>query len=268
MVHAEHSRQRATYRDRVPEQTEELWRRRASSFGSSAVEYADHRPDYAPEAIAWALSAANHAHDVVDVGAGTGALTGGLVSRGCRIVALEPDERMLAELHRRIPEALAVNAAAEALPLRDGSVDAVLAATSFHWFDRDRALAEFVRVLRPGGVLALLYNRDDESVPWVAEIGRLSRTSASSDRSDDDDDWFQHPRFDPPEVARFPHGQPRTAESMTSTVGTNSHTQVVSSEERAATLARVRNFLDTCPDTAHGTFTRPLITTVARVQRR
>ena len=252
---------------RVPEQTEELWRRRASSFGSSAVEYADHRPDYAPDAVAWALSAAGQANDVVDVGAGTGALTGGLVSRGCRVVALEPDERMLVELHRRIPQALAVTAAAEALPLRDGSADAVLAATSFHWFDREGALAEFARVLRPGGVLALLYNMDDESVPWVAEVGRLSRTSASSDRSDDDDDWFRHPLFDPPEVARFPHGQPRTAESMTATVGTNSHTRVVSLEERTETLARVRDFLDSRPETAQGTFTRPLITAVARARR-
>ena len=252
----------------MPEQTDELWQRRASSFGSSAAEYADHRPGYAPAAVEWALSTSGRADDVVDVGAGTGALAGGLVAPGRRVVAAEPDGRMLAELRRRVPQALTVTAAAEALPLRAGSVDAVLAATSFHWFDRERALSEFARVLRPGGVLALLYVRDDESVPWVAEVGRLSRTSASSDPSGHDEaDWLRHPCFAPPEVARFPHGQQRTAASMTSTVGTNSHTHVVSPQERAETLARVRDFLDSCPETAHGTFTRPLVTTVARVQR-
>lgn len=252
----------------MPDQSEELWQQRASSFGGSAADYADHRPGYAPDAVAWALSLAETTNRVVDVGAGTGSLTEELISQGCQVLAVDPDGRMLAELRRRIPGALTVTAAAEAVPLRDGAVDVVLAATSFHWFDRERALSEFARVLRPGGVLALLYNRDDETVPWVAELGRLSRTSASSDPADDDEDWFRDSRFDPVEVARFPHGQLRTAESMTSTIGTNSHTHVVSEQERRVTLARVRAFLDSCPATSEGTFTRPLVTMVARARRR
>jgi SAM-dependent methyltransferase len=62
---------------------------------------------------------------------------------------------------------------AEALPLRDGSLDAVTVGQAFHWFDAGRAVAELSRVLRPGGRLGLIWNARDESRPWVAEIGAI-----------------------------------------------------------------------------------------------
>ena len=76
---------------------------------------------------------------------------------------------MLAELHRQFPAAGA-SAVKRELPLADSTVDAVVVGQAFHWFDPDRALSEIVRVLRPGGSLALLWNHDDESDPFVAEI--------------------------------------------------------------------------------------------------
>ena len=56
--------------------------------------------------------------------------------------------------------------------MRDGSVDAVIVAQAFHWFDAGGALAEIARVLRPDGGLALVWNARDEAVPWVAELTR------------------------------------------------------------------------------------------------
>ncbi len=170
----------------MPDQDPDLWARRASSFGAAARAYAEHRPDYAAEAIAWCLAGAEgEVGRVLDLAAGTGALTGGLVAAGVAVTAVEPDPGMLAELHRRLPGVPAVIGTAEAIPLGDGSVDAVLVGTAFHWFDEARALPEIARVLRPGGVLALLYNNLDESVPWAVEADDLARTSVSVPRPDD-----------------------------------------------------------------------------------
>jgi len=73
-----------------------------SSFGDAATAYAEHRPDYAPAAVGWALQPAP-GWRVLDLGAGTGKLTGTLVELGAEVVAVEPDPKMLAELHRGLP---------------------------------------------------------------------------------------------------------------------------------------------------------------------
>jgi SAM-dependent methyltransferase len=248
----------------VADQDPALWARRASSFGAAARAYADHRPDYAGAAIAWCLAGADHpVVDVLDLAAGTGALTGGLVAAGLSVRAVEPDPAMLTELSRRLPGVPAVVAAAEAIPVADGTLDAVLVGTAFHWFDTERALPEIARVLRPGGVLGVLYNLVDDSVPWVAELGELSRSSVSLPR--EEKDWapvFAH--FGPVEQARFAHRHPRTAESLTAMVGTHSHTLVIAEDERAELLGRVLGFLSSRPETSAGTFDYPLVTVVAR----
>lgn len=253
----------------MPEgQTDELWRRRAASFGSSAADYADHRPDYAGAAVSWVLDAAEGAVlDVLDLGAGTGVLTAALLDGGHRVVAMDPDADMLAELRRRHPAARTAVASAESIALPDAVVDAVLVGTAFHWFDQDRAASEIARVLRPGGCLGLLYNHTDDSVEWVAELGRISRTSASSAPRDDRQWPVPLLGFGDWEEARFPHSHRRTADSLTATIGTHSHTRVVSSEERAETLTRIRVFLDSHPETSHGEFEVPLVTVANRVTR-
>ena len=151
---------------------------------------------------------------------------------------------MLSELRRRLPGVPAATGRAEAIPLADASVDAVLVATAFHWFDQDRALAEIARVLRPGGVLGLLYNLVDTGVPWVAELDRLARSSVSIPPGEEPEAPASYAGFGPVELERFQHRHRRTAESLTATIGTHSHTLVISPEERAELLARVRAFLD------------------------
>jgi SAM-dependent methyltransferase len=248
----------------VAERDLALWARRSSSFGAAARAYAEHRPDYAPEAVAWCLAGSERpVLDALDLGAGTGALTAGLVASGLSVTAVEPDPEMLAELRRRLPDVRAAVGRAEAVPLGDDSVDAVLVGTAFHWFDTERALPEIARVLRPGGVLALLYNLIDDSVPWVAELDELSRTSVSLPPGEADEVW-SFAGFGAVEEARFPHRHRRTAESMTATIGTHSHTLVVSDAERADVLDRVRAFLDSRPETSAGPFDHPLNTVAGR----
>src|SRR5215468_2973433 len=95
----------------------------SSSFGTAAVAYAEHRPDYARAAARWAVEPAPGPR-VLDLGAGTGKLTATLVALGVDVVAVEPDPAMLAELRRALPATRALSGSAEAIPLPDGSVDA------------------------------------------------------------------------------------------------------------------------------------------------
>src|SRR4051812_32355463 len=145
----------------------------ASSFGAAAGAYAEHRPDYAPAAVRWALEPAPGAR-VLDLGAGTGKLTGTLVGLGVDVVAVEPDPAMLAELRRALPTVRAAEGSAEAIPLPAASVDAVVAGNALHWFNLAIAGPEIARVLAPGGTLAGLWNVMDDRVAWVAELTRVA----------------------------------------------------------------------------------------------
>ncbi|MGN6302686.1 MAG: class I SAM-dependent methyltransferase, partial [Angustibacter sp.] len=110
---------------------------------------------------------------VVELGAGTGKLTELLVDAGHDVLATDPLPEMLGRLRVRVPGARAAVATAEHIPVASQSADVVVCAQSFHWFDHAVALPEIARVLRPGGVLALVWNARDEGIPWVRKLGRL-----------------------------------------------------------------------------------------------
>lgn len=250
-----------------------LFDKRASSFGEVAFAYAEHRPDYPIDGIRWALAGARRTPvRIIDLGAGTGKLTGGLLALGVDVIAVEPDTGMLGELTRRFPAVPAVAGTAERIPLAGATVDAVLAGQAFHWFRLDPALTEIARVLRPGGVFAALWNYDDETVDWVAQLDKLAHTSASHLHSPGTglfgrgDEFPVHPAFDSFERRYFRHTRRHTAESLTSTIGTHSHTIVIPPRERAEVLARVRAFLDSHPATGNGEFELPMRTTVLRAR--
>jgi SAM-dependent methyltransferase len=257
-------------------------RQLSSSFGVAAVAYAQHRPDYSQAAVRWALERAPETGTdgprVLDLGAGTGKLTGTLLALGVAVIAVEPDPAMLAELRRCYPDTPAVPGSAEAIPLPDGSVDAVLSGNAMHWFDLAVAGPEIARVLSPGGVLAGLWNLMDDQVDWVAGLARVSGPAAIGPR-DTPASWRREtarlqlpstgaPRFGPPELADFPHSQPRTADSLTATLGTRAGMLVLPEPERRAALGRIRDFLASRPETAQGEFSLPLLTGVLRVERR
>jgi SAM-dependent methyltransferase len=247
-----------------------------SSFGAAAPAYAEHRPDYAEAAVRWALEGAPGPR-VLDLGAGTGKLTAGLAALGVEVTAVEPDPQMLAELRRELPDVGALAGGAEAIPLPDGSVDAVVAGNAMHWFDMDVAGPELARVLAPGGVLAGLWNTLDDRVDWIEGLARVSGSAAIGPR-DTPAAWRAEtatmhlpssgePRFDHQEQAEFPHGQPRTADSLVATLATRAGVLVMPEPDRDALLARIRAYLATRPETAEGEFTLPMLTCVLRVRR-
>jgi SAM-dependent methyltransferase len=111
---------------------------------------------------------------VLDLGAGTGKLTRLLVSTFARVIAVEPDDEMRRMLVALCPEAEALAGSAEQIPLAGASVDAVFAAQSFHWFEKERALAEITRVLRPYGALVVIWNAQAAPAePSIAAVEQL-----------------------------------------------------------------------------------------------
>jgi len=230
------------------------------------VAYATYRPGYPDPAIDWVLERAPGT-DVLDLAAGTGKLTASLVARPhLRVTAFEPDPEMLGELRRLLPGVDAREGTAEEIPLPDGSVDAVVIGQAWHWMDPERALPELARVLRPGGTLAALWNRDDESVEWVAgcnaALGLRPAPGGGGPST-----FPEHPAFGPTEVRSFRHTVPQTIDSLIANISTHSWALTAEPAERDAALGRLRDYLGTRPETAGGAFDEPLRTDVMRAQR-
>jgi SAM-dependent methyltransferase len=147
----------------------------AEGFAADAESYVRGRPDYPPEIEAWLRDdlGLREGKAALDLGAGTGKFLPRLRATGARVVAVEPVAAMLTQLHISQPDIEAREGTAEQIPLADGAVDAVTCAQAFHWFATAAAVAEIRRVLRPGGVLGLIWNVRDESIAWVAALSRL-----------------------------------------------------------------------------------------------
>jgi SAM-dependent methyltransferase len=144
---------------------------RAGSFGGVASLYERYRPGPPVAAVDWILP--SHVGRVVDLGAGTGALTRLLVGRADDVVAVEPDDRMRSVLAEEVPGIRAVAGRGESMPLPDNSVDAVVASSSWHWMDPVPALHEVGRVLVPGGILGALWSGPDPEGPFLVQAQAL-----------------------------------------------------------------------------------------------
>jgi SAM-dependent methyltransferase len=173
---------------------------------------------------------------VVDVGAGTGKLTGRLLGLGLEVAAVEPDPEMLAVLRREHPAAVPYLAGAEALPIPAASVDAVLAAQAWHWFPHQRAISEVRRVLRPGGWLGLVWNGPDPRDVWEYDLARLDPDTGERD-------FLAEPADEPFEVdglpadelewAVVPWRREIDAESLRGRLNTHSAYAMMPPEQRA-----------------------------------
>lgn len=121
-------------------------------YGAHAANYARYRPDY-PDRIYHRLleHLGDHRQEAVDLGAGTGQATASLLNWFDHVVAIEPDAEMAHEIHPHTKLDVRVSKA-EDMNLPDQSVDAVICATSFHWFDGERVCQKVASWLKPGGV--------------------------------------------------------------------------------------------------------------------
>jgi len=144
-------------------------------FTRRADHYARYRPTYPPAVIDCLRDECglSPAADVADVGSGTGILTRLLLPHARRVYGVEPNAAMRAEAERSLAgEAnfMSVDGRAEATTLSDLSIDLITAGQAFHWFDVEPTRQEFRRILRPGGMVALVWNRRDQRRGGFAEM--------------------------------------------------------------------------------------------------
>ncbi|MGN6817616.1 MAG: methyltransferase domain-containing protein [Sphingomonas sp.] len=225
----------------------------ATGFADGADIYAASRPGYPAEVLDWLRDCLAIGPDskVVEVGAGTGLFTRLLVDTGASVVATDPVPEMLAHLASTLPGAATAVATADALPLPDGSVDAVICATAFHWFATPQVVAEFRRVLRPGGALGLIWNVRDVGVPWVRRLSKITDRYQDDAPRQKSQAWravFPAPGFTPlhETVMRYDHAG--TAEEVI--VGRTLSTSFIAAlpeDRRAVAVAEVRAMIADTP---------------------
>ena len=147
-------------------------RSRAQSFDVAAAQYAASRPSYPPalfDCIEEFTGCRLAGVRVADVGAGTGIATALFGERGADVIAVEPGEAMAAAFRQAHPDVPIVRGDGNALPLAEASRDLIAYAQSWQWTDTTRSVPEALRVLRPGGALAIWWNTTAFDVPWIRE---------------------------------------------------------------------------------------------------
>ena len=215
-------------------------RDRALSFAAVADAYDRARPSYPLQAAEWLTG--RIPSTVVELGAGTGKFTDLLLQLGHDVLATDPLDEMLAHLRLRHPDLRVATAPAEQIPAATRSVDTVVAAQSFHWFDAEKALREVARVLKPEGRVALVWNQRDERVPWVRRLGELI---SGQDQDVDPSDVLVGSRlFGYVEDTTFRHWQPLRRAELRDLALSRSNVAVLDPSAQERLLRKVDELFD------------------------
>jgi SAM-dependent methyltransferase len=216
--------------------------------------YEQGRPSYPDEVLRVAEELGLRRQSaVLDLAAGTGKLTRVLRREFDDVVAVEPSAAMLAELHRARPEVDVRVGAAEAIPLADGTVDAVFVAEAFHWFDAGRALREIARVLTPRGGLVLMWNRHRwgaGGVPWADAFNdviapyRSGAGAALNEQPDWHDVLAESGLFTRPNEFEVDHVHHATRDDLLALVGSWSWIARLGDDERRPLMDRIAGLVD------------------------
>jgi SAM-dependent methyltransferase len=224
-----------------------------AGFESGSDIYEQARPDYPADAVAHleATTGMTTGSRVLDLAAGTGKLTRRLHADGAVCIGVEPSASMRQVFSRVLPGVALAGGTAEMIPVATGTMDAVVVAQAFHWFDPPRALDEVVRVLRPGGWLGLIWNERDESDPAVAQLVRISKWDLCQPYPMGKDFGMaldESGLFGPVQRSRFSFVQWLSLEDYVNQVASRSYVRVLPERQRSELLGRVADFGATLGD--------------------
>jgi SAM-dependent methyltransferase len=243
---------------------------RRLTFGAHADAYERARPAWPQDAARWLVP--GDVELVVELGAGTGKLTRALAALGVRVVAVEPDPRMLAVLRGLGLEGM--EGSAETIPFGDGMAGAVVAGSSLHWFELERALPEIHRVLRPAGRFGFGWNHRDDRHPAIARVAEAlyaaqARTRGPRWRSRDwPDELTASGLFRDVEHALFEHVHELPREALADHLMSYSGVAALPQDERRRVLAEVAEHLDSDESVSgDGRLRLPFVVTAYRATR-
>lgn len=221
--------------------------RHGRSFGAVAPAYARLRPGYPAELVGFLLG--GQRQKVLDLGAGTGKLSEAIIAAAHQLVAVDPDGQMLAELSTRHPDIVTAVGTAEAIPLANGAVDAVVVGQAAHWFELALAAPEIGRVLRSGGVVGLVWNLRDERVPWVAALMQLLDDTHAGLEVDGIAESLAELLGRAVQRAEFSYVHALPLELMVDSLATRSQVVLLEPAERKRLLEAARELFATHPET-------------------
>jgi len=246
-------------------------------FSSRVANYVRYRPSYPPAALELLQRRCGLGPGAVvaDIGSGTGILTQLLLESGAEVIGVEPNDGMRAAAEDALagtPRFRSVKGSAEASTLVSGSIDLLVAGQAFHWFDVAGARREALRVLRPGGFGALLWNEHPSAgSAFLADYEALVRRHApeydqvSGSRADETRmrEFFGGAM----ELATFPHQQRFTYEGLRGRLMSSSYAPEAGEAQHEPLLAGLQQLFE---QHAHaGTVVFPYVTRVycAQLQR-
>jgi SAM-dependent methyltransferase len=241
----------------------------STSFGAASAAYELGRPDYPAEAVEWMLQPVRRegrALRVADVGAGTGKLTRVAVELGAEVVAIDPDPAMLAELRTQVHGVPTFVGSAERMPLPDASLDALLFGQAWHWVDPVAGSAEAGRVLRSGGVLGLVWNIRDESVPWVRRLTEIMHGSHAEEMLAAGEPPVESP-FEGAEAQVTTWSRPMTRDALLAMARSRSYVITAPDDERSRIESGLAALFDEIGAVGSATVDLPYVTKAFRAVR-